>query len=157
VNAGKSIHFGHFVRAWRIEQGLTIRKMAAAVGITEPRWIAYEKMPKPEMYDSTFGRIAKAMGKNPDELKVAWESTPVLSPPETQAADPAERLRSVRATAVASGLPLSVIIEDLQRLDALAKGKMGLSKLDQEDIAKAAAQVDARNKRKNPPLRRKTG
>lgn len=80
--AVKVIHFGYFLRSRRIANGWTIKKMASEAKLTEPRIVAYEKMPEPVMYDSSFGRVAAALGVEPDELDQAWRVTPVEPPRE---------------------------------------------------------------------------
>lgn len=78
TNDAKSIHFGNYIRSRRLAMGgLTVKKMAQKIGITEPTLIAWESKSEPEMYDSNFAKIAGALGDTPEELNEKWRSTPV--------------------------------------------------------------------------------
>jgi transcriptional regulator with XRE-family HTH domain len=79
------IHFGHYIRGKRVAKGWTIRKFSAVTGITEVRLIAYEKQAAPVMYDSTFGKLALALGVTPEELDRGWRTTEVEEPQERTA------------------------------------------------------------------------
>lgn len=74
------IHFGWFVREKRLERGWTLRKLSDESGVTATRLVAIEKMPEPQIQQTTFSRIASALGMKSDELEREWRQTEVREP-----------------------------------------------------------------------------
>lgn len=76
----KSIRFGWFLYWKRVEKGLSYRKLSEAAGVSQPMLFSYVQDEEPRMYDSTYGKLAKALGMTLEEMD-AWRTTPVKQPP----------------------------------------------------------------------------
>jgi transcriptional regulator with XRE-family HTH domain len=114
--ADMAIHFGAFIRQKRVRQKKSIRKLAAAAGVTEKRLWAIEGMAQPKIYDQTKEAIASALGMTSEQLDEAWQATPV--PVRARATDPLGRLEKF---AKRLGLSPAQVVEHFKKLSGSPK------------------------------------
>ena len=82
----KIIHFGEFIRWNRLSAGKTLEAFGRDIDVTARRVIAIEALANPEVHHTTFVKLAKALGVDPEQFDRVWRSTPV--PVTTRKAGP---------------------------------------------------------------------
>src|SRR5258706_4347143 len=97
--------FGRFVREQRILLQLSRNAFAAIVGVTEKRIYDIEKMNQPDVHETTFVGLARALRVTPEELRDMWsrQTSSALTPAGVPRLEP-ELAREWDATCASLGL-----------------------------------------------------